>query len=129
VPSGLYTSQIRRATLPCCGRQGSTVKLSRSGRRYWSDSWMRTKPSMELPSIMIWLETAFSICEAVMATFFNWPKMSVNCIRMNLMSSSVTMRMMSSLVYFAIRRLLISAQNLAREGTAKGHLRSFDGRL
>ena len=65
---------------------------------------MRTKPSMELPSIMIWLFTAFSICEAVMATFFSWPKMSVNCIRMNSTSSSFTMRMMSSLLYLLMRR-------------------------
>ena len=48
---------------------------------------------------MIWLLTAFSIWEAVMATFFSWPKMSVNWRRMNSMSSSLTMRMMSSLVY------------------------------
>ena len=84
--------------MPCWGRQGSTVKESRSGYRYMSDSWMRTKPSMELPSIITWLFTAFSIWEAVMATFFSWPKISVNCIRMNLMSSSDTLRIMSSLV-------------------------------
>ena len=48
---------------------------------------------------MIWLLTAFSIWEAVMATFLSWPKISVNCMRMNSMSSSFTIRMMSSLVY------------------------------
>lgn len=74
----MYTSQIRRATLPCWGRQGKTTKESRSGYRYWSDSSIRTKPSMEEPSNMIWLLTAFSIWEAVMATFLSWPKMSVN---------------------------------------------------
>ena len=98
MPSGLYTSQMSRATLPCWGRQGKMTKLSRSGQRYWSDSLMRTKPSMEEPSIMIWLSTAFSIWEAVMATFFSWPKMSVNCIRMNFTSSSFTIRMISSLL-------------------------------
>ena len=53
VPSGLWTSQISRATLPYWGRQGRMAKVSRSGQRYWSDSSMRTNPSMELPSIMI----------------------------------------------------------------------------
>ena len=61
VPSGLYTSQMSRATFPWLGRQGNTTKESRLGYRYWSDSSMRTKPSMEEPSNMIWLFTAFSI--------------------------------------------------------------------
>ena len=47
---------------------------------------------------MISLFTARSTWEAVMATFFSWPKISVNCIRINFTSSSRTMRMMSSLV-------------------------------
>ncbi len=102
VPSGLYTSQISRATLPCWGRQGSIAKVSGSGCRYWSDSLMRTKPSMELPSIMISLFTAFSTWLAVMATFFSWPKMSVNCMRMNSTSPSLTRRMISSFVYLLI---------------------------
>ena len=53
VPSGLWTSQISRATLPYWGRQGRMAKVSRSGQRYWSDSSTRTNPAMELPSIMI----------------------------------------------------------------------------
>ena len=98
VPSVLYTSQNMRATLPPATFSGTMRKLSRSGYRHWSDSWMRVKPSMEEPSNMTWLFTAFSTWEAVMATFFIWPKMSVNCIRMNSISSSRTRRMMSSLV-------------------------------
>ena len=47
---------------------------------------------------MHWLLTAFSIWEAVMATFFSMPKMSVNWRRMNSISSSFTIRMMSSLL-------------------------------
>ena len=115
VPSGLYTSQIRRATLPCCGRQGRIVKVSRSGRRYWSLSLMRTKPSIELPSIIISLFTAFSIWLAVMATFFNWPKISVNCMRINSTSPSSTMRMMSSLLYLLIGRSLLQKIKRARK--------------
>ena len=69
--------------MPYWGRQGRMAKVSRSGQRYWSDSSMRTNPSMELPSIITWPARAFSIWDAVMATFFIWPKMSVNCIRMN----------------------------------------------
>ena len=38
VPSGLYTSQMSRATLPWEGRQGKMVKLFKSGYRHWSDS-------------------------------------------------------------------------------------------
>ena len=34
----------------------------------------------------------------MMATFFIWPKISVNCMRMKSMPSSSTMRMISSLV-------------------------------
>ena len=98
VPSGFITLQIRRATFPRCGRHGKIVKLSRSGYRHWSDSSMRTKPSMEDPSSMISLLTAFSICEAVIATFLSVPKTSVNCIRMNCTSSSRTMRIISSFV-------------------------------
>ena len=60
---------------------------------------------MELPSIIIWLLTAFSICEAVIATFFKVPKTSVNCIRINWMSSSLTWRMMSSFVYLPMRHV------------------------
>ena len=45
---------------------------------------------------MIWLFTAFSIWEAVMATFLSCPKMSVNWRRINSMSSSRTMRIISS---------------------------------
>ena len=48
---------------------------------------------------MIWLFTAFSIWEAVMATFLSWPKMSVNWRRINSTSSSWTLRMISSLLY------------------------------
>ena len=43
-----------------------------------------------------------SICEAVMATFLAWPKISVNCMRMKSTPSSSTMRMISSLVYLLI---------------------------
>ena len=46
---------------------------------------------------MIWLFTAFSTWEAVIATFFICPKISVNCIRMNSISFSRTARIMSSL--------------------------------
>ena len=63
---------------------------------------MRVKPSMELPSIMIWLFRAFSSCPLLMETFFSWPKMSVNCMRMNSTFCSLTMRTMSSRVYLAI---------------------------
>ena len=59
---------------------------------------MRTKPSMEEPSNIHWLLTAFSIWDAVMATFLSMPKMSVNCKRTNSISSSRTIRMMSSLL-------------------------------
>ncbi len=120
VPSGLYTSQMRRATFPCWGRQGRMAKVSRSGRRYWSLSLMRTKPSMELPSIMIWSLTAFSIWLAVMATFFSWPKISVNCIRINSTSSSRTMRMMSSLLYLLMKRP--PSQNKKGKGTVPTRL-------
>ena len=60
---------------------------------------MRVKPSMELPSIITCPFTAFSIWLTVIATFFSWPKMSVNCMRMNSTSPSRAMRMMSSLLY------------------------------
>ena len=60
------------------------------------------EPSMELPSMEIWLLTAFWIWEAVMATFLAWPKISVNCMRMKSTPSSSTMRMISSLVYLLI---------------------------
>ena len=56
---------------------------------------------------MIWLFTAFSICDAVIATFFSWPKMSVNCILMNSTSPSRTRRMISSLLYL----LMIASSN------------------
>ena len=47
--------------MPWEGRQGKIVKLFKSGYRHWSDSLMRVNPSMEEPSNMIWLFTAFSI--------------------------------------------------------------------
>ena len=98
VPSVSYTSQMSRATRPWAGRQGKMAKLLRSGNRYWSDSFTRVNPSMEEPSNMIWLFNALPVCEAVMATFFSCPKMSTNCMRMNSISSSSTIRRMSSLV-------------------------------
>ena len=51
-----------------------------------------------------------------MATFLSWPKMSVNCIRINSMFSSFTMRIMSSLVYAICQApLSISAWDLASQ--------------
>ena len=71
MPSGLYTLQMSRAVFRVAGIQGSTAKVERSGCRYWSLSWMRVKPSMELPSIMIWSLTTFSIWDLVTATFLS----------------------------------------------------------
>ena len=42
----------------------------------------------------------------MMATFFIWPKISVNCMRMNSTSFSSARRMMSSLEYLFMVRLL-----------------------
>ena len=44
-------------------------------------------------------------------TFFNVPKISVNCKRINSISSSSTMRIISFLLYFAILNLLIIAKS------------------
>ena len=100
-----------RATLPCCGLHGKIIKVSRSGCRYISDSSILTKPSIDEPSNMHLLSSAFSSWLAVIATFFNVPKISVNCKRINSISSSSTMRIISFLVYFAILNLLIIAKS------------------
>ena len=88
--------------MPCCVCHGSRQKVSRSGCKYMSDSSMRTKPSMDEPSNMHSLSSAFRAWLLVMATFLSVPKISVNCKRINLTSFSSRIRRMSSLVYLAI---------------------------
>src|SRR5882672_3099807 len=67
-------SQIIRATLsPVVPAHGNTRKVARSGRRYMSDSSMRTKPSIDDPSNMILPSSASSNCRSGISTFLMMP--------------------------------------------------------
>src|SRR6266545_234063 len=77
-------SQMIRATLSPVGPgQGNIRKVARSGRRYMSDSSIRTKPSIDEPSNMILPASASSNWRSGISTFLIVPRMSVNCRRMN----------------------------------------------
>src|SRR5882724_5084904 len=78
-------SQIRRPTFsPVFCVQGRMRNVERSGRRYMSDSSIRTNPSIDEPSNMIWPSSAVGNCRSGISTFLITPRMSVNCSRMNL---------------------------------------------
>src|SRR5471032_1026485 len=95
-------SQIIRATFsPVVPGQGNTRKVARSGRRYMSDSSMRTKPSIDDPSNMILPSSASSNCRSGISTFLIVPRMSVNCRRMNLTFSRSVRSRICALVSFA----------------------------
>ena len=66
---------------------GKTWKVARSGLRYMSDSSIRTNPSIDDPSNMMWPSSASSNCPSGTSTFLMTPRMSVNCKRMNLTRS------------------------------------------
>ena len=59
-------------------------KVERSGRRYMSDSSIRTKPSIDDPSNMMAPSSAAANWRSGISTFLMTPRMSVNCRRMNL---------------------------------------------
>ena len=106
-PPGIKISQNMRATARCSvDRQGSSWKVSGSGSATISLSSMRAKPSIEEPSKPIPSSRAPSNSSAVMAKFFNIPRISVNHSRMNLISCSLaflsTYSLPSSLFPFAI---------------------------
>ena len=69
---------------PVVPAHGKTRNVARSGRRYMSDSSMRTNPSIDDPSNMILPSSASSNCRSGISTFLIAPRMSVNCRRMNL---------------------------------------------
>ena len=97
-PSGRYTSHIKRATFPCCGRHGRISNVLRSGYRYISDSSIRTKPSIAEPSNIHLLSNALSSWLAVIATFFKFPDTSVNWSLINCTSFSSTSWIISCFV-------------------------------
>ncbi len=70
-----------------------------------SDSSIRTKPSIEEPSNMHLLLSAFSSWLRVIATFLSEPRISVNCRRIKLTFSSSAILNISSFVYFISDRL------------------------
>src|SRR5262245_21203542 len=75
-------SQIIRATFsPLVPGQGKMRKVEKSGRRYISDSSMRTNPSIDDPSNMILPSSASSNWRSGISTFLIVPRMSVNCRR------------------------------------------------
>src|SRR6266540_4554688 len=107
-------SQIIRATFsPAVPGQGNTRKVARSGRRYMSDSSMRTKPSIEEPSNMILPSSASSNCRSGISTFLIVPRMSVNCRRMNLtFSRSVRSRICAFVSRADVCLAMIEARRL-----------------
>src|SRR6476646_4264599 len=77
-------SQMMRAMRsPVVPVQGNTRKVDRSGRRYISDSSIRTNPSIDDPSNMILPSSASSNWRSGISTFLMMPRMSVNWRRMN----------------------------------------------
>src|SRR5216684_5211350 len=101
-------SQIIRATLsPVAPAQGKRRKVERSGRRYMSDSSMRTKPSIDDPSNMILPSSASSNCRSGISTFLMVPRMSVNCSRRNLtFSRSVRSRIWAFVSFTSVLDML-----------------------
>ena len=72
-------SQIIRATFSPVGpAHGKTRNVDTSGRKYMSDSSIRTKPSIDEPSNMIRPSSASSNCRSGISTFLIVPRMSVN---------------------------------------------------
>src|SRR5476649_1475371 len=96
-------SQIIRATFsPVVPGQGNTRNVERSGRRYMSDSSMRTKPSIDDPSNMILPSSASSNCRSGISTFLIVPRMSVNCSRRNFTFSRSVRSRIWALVSFEV---------------------------
>lgn len=81
VPSGIVTSQMRRATRADGSPHGNSWNVARSGLRSMSDSSTRTNPAMLEPSNMRSPCSALRNCEAGTSTFLITPRMSVNCRR------------------------------------------------
>ena len=95
-------SQIIRATFsPVVPGHGKTRNVERSGRRYMSDSSMRTKPSIDEPSNMILPSSASSNWRSGISTFLIVPRMSVNCSRRNFTFSRSVRSRIWALVSFA----------------------------
>ena len=69
LPSGSMMSQTSRATFPFGCDHGKIWNVLRSGTRPMSDSWIRTKPSIDEPSNWISPSSAFSNCERGTSTF------------------------------------------------------------
>ncbi len=76
----MNTSQITRAVprgpLPFC--HGISANVDMSGMRYWSDSAIRVKPSIEEPSNQVPCLTEPSSWWIGIVTALTWPMMSVN---------------------------------------------------
>jgi len=70
------TRAVPRGPEPGC--QGISAKVLMSGMRYWSDSAIRVKPSIELPSNQVPWATDASSWWIGIVTAFTAPKMSVN---------------------------------------------------
>ncbi len=79
VPSGLYTSQIKRATFPLSEVHGKITQVSKSGYNFISDSSIRTNPSIDEPSNIISLSSTFSNWLIGTSTFLIVPRISENC--------------------------------------------------
>src|SRR5688572_4709531 len=70
------TRAVPRGPEPRC--QGISAKVSMSGIRYWSDSAIRVKPSIDEPSNHVPCLTDSSRRWIGIVTAFTWPMMSVN---------------------------------------------------
>ena len=87
----MYTSQITRAVPrgPEPGCQGISEKVSMSGIRYWSDSAIRVKPSIDEPSNQVPCSTDPSSWWIGIVTALTCPMMSVNWSWMKRMPRSL----------------------------------------
>src|SRR6185295_17012007 len=70
------TRAVPRGPDPGC--HGISAKVSISGIRYWSDSAIRVKPSIDDPSNHVPCLTEPSSWWIGIVTAFTWPMMSVN---------------------------------------------------
>ena len=70
------TRAVPRGPAPRC--HGISANVSMSGMRYWSDSAIRVKPSIELPSNHVPWVTELSIWWMGIVTPLTMPRMSVN---------------------------------------------------
>ncbi len=112
---------------PEAGCHGISLKVAMSGIRYWSDSAIRVKPSIELPSNHVPWVTELSSWWMGMVTALTIPRMSVNCSWTNRMPLALAVSIVSSasLLSATANPTSSSAVSIVRPARIRRHRRDL----